>query len=368
MATRPSRSLPWIRPERNSSVSMQAQIAQWLEQLIGAGRLGAGDRLPSEATLVERLGVSRVTVRLAIDDLVSRGFVARAHGKGSFVTSPVVQHDILSDQPFFDIVLAKAPKAEVRLLAFAPAVPPAKIATLFKLASGRPAMKLERLSLSAGRPVVFSESWLTPDAAHLSPVDIENMSTAAVHSLLLRQPIASSTNAIGAELAGVTVARRLGSRRAQCRAGADPYALRRARSGARAQSLHGRSVGLRVHVLGQGRRAHGRHGAGRRGLREISMRWMKLLAILLSSLSVSASNVAAQSNPSKNISLVVPFAPGGGHDSMARILGGPLSEAARTDGDRREQTRRQRHGGRRLLSSAPSPTARRSCSPRRPRS
>ncbi len=209
MGTRPSRSLPWIRPERNSSVSMQAQIAQWLEHLIGAGRLGAGDRLPSEATLVERLGVSRVTVRLAIDDLVSRGFVTRAHGKGSFVTSPVVQHDILSDQPFFDIVLAKAPKAEVRLLAFAPAVPPAKIATLFKLASGRSAMKLERLSLSAGRPVVFSESWLTPDAAHLSPVDIENMSTAAVHSLLLRQPIASSTNAIGAELAGVTVARRL---------------------------------------------------------------------------------------------------------------------------------------------------------------
>jgi DNA-binding GntR family transcriptional regulator len=35
------------------------------------------------------------------------------------------------------------------------------------------------------------------------------MSTAAVHSVLLRQPIASSTNAIGAELAGATVARRL---------------------------------------------------------------------------------------------------------------------------------------------------------------
>jgi GntR family transcriptional regulator len=209
VGSRQSRALPWIRPERNSPVSMQAQIAHWLEQLIGSGRLGAGDRLPSEATLVERLGVSRVTVRLAIDDLVSRGFVARAHGKGSFVTSPVVQHDILSDQAFFDIVLAKAPKAEVRLLSFASVLPPVKVAALFELPAGRKAMKLERLSLSAGRPVVFSENWLTPDAAHLSPADIENMSTAAVHSVLLRQPIASSTNAIGAELAGATVARRL---------------------------------------------------------------------------------------------------------------------------------------------------------------
>lgn len=210
MASRSRKSLPWIKPERNSPVSMQAQIAAWLEQLIGAGRLGAGDRLPSEATLVERLGVSRVTVRLAIDDLVARGLVARAHGKGSFVTSPVVQHDILSDQAFFDIVLAKVPQAEVRLLAFMPAVPPARVASLFALSSGQKAMRLERLSLSAGRPVVFSESWLTPDAARLSSADIENMSTAAVHSVLLRHPIASSANAIGAELAGATVARRLG--------------------------------------------------------------------------------------------------------------------------------------------------------------
>ena len=55
------------------------------------------------------------------------------------------------------------------------------------------------------------------------------------------------------------------------------------------------------------------------------MRGMKLFAILLSALSLAGSSAAAQSNPSKNVSLVVPFAPGGGHDSMARILAGPLS-------------------------------------------
>ncbi|CAN5901053.1 GntR family transcriptional regulator [soil metagenome] len=205
-----ARPLPWIKPERNSPVSMQAQIAGWLEQLVVSGRLGPGERLPSEATLVERLGVSRVTVRLAIDELVSRNFVTRSQGKGSFVSSPMVRHDILSQQVFFDIVLAKAAKPEVRLLAFVAVVPPSRIGELFDLARGQKAMRLDRLFLSAGRPVAFGENWLTPDAATLSVADIEGMSTAAVHRVLLRHPVASATNAIGAELAGATVARRLG--------------------------------------------------------------------------------------------------------------------------------------------------------------
>lgn len=210
MRSQTPRALPWIKPERNSPVPMQTQIVRWLEQLIVSGRLGAGDRLPAESMLVERLGVSRVTLRLAMDDLVARGLITRSHGKGSFVSSAVVQHDILSRQGFFDTVLAKATRPEVRLLAFEPAVPPARVAALFALEPGDRAVRFDRLYLSAGRPVMLGTSWLTPDAAGLSRADIEGMSTAAVHSVLLRHPIASSTHTIGAELAGTTVAQRLG--------------------------------------------------------------------------------------------------------------------------------------------------------------
>lgn len=210
MRVQTARPLPWIKPQRNSPVPMQTQIARWLEELIVSGRLAPGDRLPAEAALVERLGVSRVTLRLAMDDLVARGLVTRSHGKGSFVSASVVKHDLLSRQGFFDTVLAKAPRPEVRLLAFEPAVPPARVAALFGLAPGAKAVRIDRLYLSAGRPVMLGQSWLTPDAASLSRADIEGMSTASVHSVLLRHPIASSTHAIGAELAGSTVAKRLG--------------------------------------------------------------------------------------------------------------------------------------------------------------
>ena len=56
------------------------------------------------------------------------------------------------------------------------------------------------------------------------------------------------------------------------------------------------------------------------------MRWTRLAAILLSAVALPMGPpAAAQSNPSRNVSLVVPFSPGGGHDSMARILAVHLS-------------------------------------------
>ena len=57
------------------------------------------------------------------------------------------------------------------------------------------------------------------------------------------------------------------------------------------------------------------------------MRWKTVLSVLLSVATLMIGpNVAAQSPSSKVVTLVVPFSPGGGHDSMARILAPRLAE------------------------------------------
>ncbi len=62
------------------------QIASELESRILDGTLKPGDRLPSERDLAVELGVSRPSLREAIQKLVSKGLLSTRHGGGSYVT------------------------------------------------------------------------------------------------------------------------------------------------------------------------------------------------------------------------------------------------------------------------------------------
>jgi GntR family transcriptional regulator len=57
-------------------------------------RLGVGDAIPSERQLSADLGVSRLTVRAALDDLVREGFLVRRRGSGTFVSEPKIAQEL----------------------------------------------------------------------------------------------------------------------------------------------------------------------------------------------------------------------------------------------------------------------------------
>ena len=67
------------------------QIVQQIEQMISDGTLNVGDRLPSERALAIQFGVSRMTLRRAIQLLEGRGLVEARSGRGTFVSRPCDQ-------------------------------------------------------------------------------------------------------------------------------------------------------------------------------------------------------------------------------------------------------------------------------------
>jgi GntR family transcriptional regulator/MocR family aminotransferase len=83
--------------ERSKPATLQAQIREILMAAIGAGQLLPGEPVPSTRAMARRLGVSRNTVTLAYQALVSEGFLAARERSGFYVDAQAV--DGLSENP-----------------------------------------------------------------------------------------------------------------------------------------------------------------------------------------------------------------------------------------------------------------------------
>ena len=75
-----------------TSVPLYSQLAEQLRQDIYTGRFTQGEKIPSEFELSSLYNVSRSTVRKAISVLVSENLLETTHGKGTFVSSPKINH------------------------------------------------------------------------------------------------------------------------------------------------------------------------------------------------------------------------------------------------------------------------------------
>ncbi|QTH59675.1 GntR family transcriptional regulator [Corynebacterium hindlerae] len=132
-----------------------AQLREILEQLCTT-QLAPGDMLPGERVLEETYGVSRITVRRAIGDLVASGVLKRARGKGTFVApSPLVSRLHLAS--FSQEMAAQQLQSSSKILLSARAAAPAEVAEFF--GSTATHTHLRRLRLGNGVPYAIDDAW-----------------------------------------------------------------------------------------------------------------------------------------------------------------------------------------------------------------
>lgn len=124
-------------------------------------RLGPGDALPGERTLETQYGVSRITIRRAISDLVGEGVLVRVKGKGTFVSHGRVSSD-LHLASFHEDMRVAGFTPSTRVAAAHREVPPPEAAEHLGLGPGEPAILTRRLRLANGVPVSVDESWMPP--------------------------------------------------------------------------------------------------------------------------------------------------------------------------------------------------------------
>ncbi len=174
-ATRPS---PVIRPDTAQPLWMQAASA--IAAMIADGSLPDGARLPAERELCQRLEISRVTLRKALQKLVADGRLTPSHGRGWYVGSPEPA-PTRSEWPttlesFSETASRMGLRASSRVLRADPGPATIDEAEELGIAPGSPVLRIDRVRMLGGMPIAVDASCLP--AALLPPdeIDFEHVS------------------------------------------------------------------------------------------------------------------------------------------------------------------------------------------------
>jgi GntR family transcriptional regulator len=139
------------------------QVEAALASDIVAATLPPGSQLPPEDSLTARFGVSRTTVRKAVENLVARGLVEIRRGRGTFVTEPKIRQDLTELSGFVEDMMALGRNPTARLLDKR-AVPASKtVAQHLGVALGTHVYRIERVRLVDGIAMSFDETYLPLD-------------------------------------------------------------------------------------------------------------------------------------------------------------------------------------------------------------
>ncbi|MGL5149200.1 MAG: GntR family transcriptional regulator [Clostridium sp.] len=114
---------------KNSAIPVYYQLKEKIRDQIKNGIYKVGDCISSERELSEHYGVSRMTVRQAIGELVSDGMLYREKGKGTFVCDPKVkQEDLMS---FTEIINRSGRKLETKVISLEEIITPEELLGIF---------------------------------------------------------------------------------------------------------------------------------------------------------------------------------------------------------------------------------------------
>ena len=148
---------------RSSPIPLYHQIRALLLRQIETGQLKPGDALPSERELIDHYGVSRITVRQALNSLAVDGLLFRQPGRGTFVRRSRIEQELASLTGFSEEMLSRGLTPSTRLISTAMMEPTAQVAAWLRMAPGQKVLQMVRLRLADGEPMAVDVNCIPPD-------------------------------------------------------------------------------------------------------------------------------------------------------------------------------------------------------------
>lgn len=158
--------------DRNGPVPLYYQVSSRLEGAIRSGEIPPGARLENEIAIGERLGLSRPTIRRAIQELVDRGLLVRRRGIGTQVVQGQVTRQVELTSLFDDLQSTQhAPGTTVLEHEVIPA--PSNVAERLGLTEGADVLHIRRLRTADNSPVAILQNYFPADVTDLTREELE---------------------------------------------------------------------------------------------------------------------------------------------------------------------------------------------------
>ncbi|MDV3258113.1 MAG: histidine utilization repressor [Sphingomonas sp.] len=142
-----------------------AAIKKYVMEGIGRGEFRPGDRIESEAELIKRFGVSRMTANRALRELQDAGVLVRLPGVGSFVADPSAKGHIIEIRNIADEIRSRGHEHSALVVRNAAELANRKSAPLLGVAIGTPIFHSVIVHYEAGTPIQLEERHVLAAAA-----------------------------------------------------------------------------------------------------------------------------------------------------------------------------------------------------------
>ena len=148
--------------DENLNAPLYVQVEATLKEMIEGVVYSPGEQIPSERELSEQLGVSRMTVRRAVESLIAVGLLERRSTQGTYVKAPQVMRRVGKEfaQGLTQMLRMTGAAPGSRLLLFEIVPAPKKIAEKLLVRVGEQLAVLRRLRLANTAPFCIETSYL----------------------------------------------------------------------------------------------------------------------------------------------------------------------------------------------------------------
>lgn len=146
---------------RNSPLPRYFQLKEILRERIRSGEWKPGELIPSERELSEKYGISRMTARQAITDLVNEGIFYREQGKGTFVSQRKITQQLIHLTGFTEDIRARGQRPGTKVLSATMHPADEESAEKLRINQGTPIFRLQRLRLADDEPLAIELSQIS---------------------------------------------------------------------------------------------------------------------------------------------------------------------------------------------------------------